>query len=369
MNHINLKDTLYAKRRKKGITQEQLAAYLGVTKASVSKWETGQSYPDIVLLPQLATYFDISIDELINYNPQMTTYDIRKLYIELANDFSEKSFDEVFVGIEKIVKQYFSCFPLLQQMGILLLNHFQHADQAKQKEVLNYAIALFVRIKGESRDLSLCKQSNCLQALCSLALEDPMEAINLLGDIDVLLIDESGVLANAYIMGGNVEKAREILQISTYQHLLIMVNTLITSLNMVTQEAEKFKSVVNRIHALLQVFEIPQLHPTTALTAYVSIAANYATQLQTEKAIEELTKYCNLAISIKYPIKLHGDAFFNRIDTMIEALDLQENAPKSDTAIKESIVDMVIHNPVFAILSDTEAYQQISQQLQILKEN
>ncbi len=369
MNHINLKDTLYAKRREKGITQEQLASYLGVTKASVSKWETGQSYPDIVLLPQLATYFDISIDALINYNPQMSAYDIRQLYIQLAKDFSEKPFDQVFMGIEKIVKQYFSCFPLLQQMGILLLNHFQHAEEEKQKEILNYAITLFARIKSQSRDLSLCKQSNCLQALCNLALENPVEAIQLLGDVDVVLLDEPGILANAYVMQGNVEKAMEILQISTYQHLLITVNTLITSLSMVSYEEHKFDSMVLRIYELLQVFEIPQLHPTTALTAYLSIASNYAMQSKTEKAIEELTKYCNLAISIEYPIKLHGDAFFDRIEPMIASLDLQENCPRADTSIKGSIVDSVIQNPAFASLSDTVAYQQICQQLQILKEN
>ena len=42
-----------------------------VTKASVSKWETGQSYPDILLLPKLATFFNVTVDELIGYEPQL----------------------------------------------------------------------------------------------------------------------------------------------------------------------------------------------------------------------------------------------------------------------------------------------------------
>lgn len=53
-------------RKEKGITQDELANYIGVSKASVSKWETGQSYPDIAFLPQLAAYFNISVDELID---------------------------------------------------------------------------------------------------------------------------------------------------------------------------------------------------------------------------------------------------------------------------------------------------------------
>ena len=67
MKEINIARKLTTKRREKGITQEELALYIGVSKASVSKWETGQSYPDITFLPQLATYFNISIDELMGY--------------------------------------------------------------------------------------------------------------------------------------------------------------------------------------------------------------------------------------------------------------------------------------------------------------
>lgn len=49
----------YPQTKEKGITQEQLADYMGVSKASVSKWETGQSYPDIVILPKMAAYFKL----------------------------------------------------------------------------------------------------------------------------------------------------------------------------------------------------------------------------------------------------------------------------------------------------------------------
>lgn len=50
------------------MTQEQFANQLSVTKATVSKWELAQSYPDIMLLPQIAGIFGISIDELMDYS-------------------------------------------------------------------------------------------------------------------------------------------------------------------------------------------------------------------------------------------------------------------------------------------------------------
>ena len=60
MNALNLAEKIIRLRHDKKITQEQLADFVGVTKASVSKWETKQSLPDILLLPQLAAFFDVT---------------------------------------------------------------------------------------------------------------------------------------------------------------------------------------------------------------------------------------------------------------------------------------------------------------------
>ena len=60
-------------RQEKQVKQEELAEYLGVSYQAVSKWETGASVPDIALLPKLAVYFGVSIDELfqIPYEEEM----------------------------------------------------------------------------------------------------------------------------------------------------------------------------------------------------------------------------------------------------------------------------------------------------------
>ncbi|MBU5420788.1 helix-turn-helix domain-containing protein [Acetanaerobacterium sp. MSJ-12] len=52
-------------RRAKGLTQEQLAEEFGVSPQAVSKWENGASCPDILILPQLADFFGITVDELL----------------------------------------------------------------------------------------------------------------------------------------------------------------------------------------------------------------------------------------------------------------------------------------------------------------
>lgn len=55
-------------RKSKNITQDELAAELGVTAAAVSKWENGYTLPDILMLCALADYFQVTTDELLGRN-------------------------------------------------------------------------------------------------------------------------------------------------------------------------------------------------------------------------------------------------------------------------------------------------------------
>jgi transcriptional regulator with XRE-family HTH domain len=52
-------------RRERNLTQEEMAAHLGISFQSVSKWERCDGYPDITMLPALANYFGVSVDSLI----------------------------------------------------------------------------------------------------------------------------------------------------------------------------------------------------------------------------------------------------------------------------------------------------------------
>lgn len=62
---INLSEKIKALRKEKGISQEKLADYLGVSFQAVSKWENDNTYPDISLLPEISRFFGITVDELL----------------------------------------------------------------------------------------------------------------------------------------------------------------------------------------------------------------------------------------------------------------------------------------------------------------
>lgn len=87
---IYLSENIKKFRRDQNLTQENLADFLGVTFQSVSNWERGESYPDITMLPDIAAFFKISIDELMGANKAQDETEIKRLLEEHDNLTDEK---------------------------------------------------------------------------------------------------------------------------------------------------------------------------------------------------------------------------------------------------------------------------------------
>ena len=59
-------------RKKKGLTQEELAQVLYVSRTAISKWETDRGYPSIDSLKAIAKFFSVSVDELLSGEEALT---------------------------------------------------------------------------------------------------------------------------------------------------------------------------------------------------------------------------------------------------------------------------------------------------------
>ena len=66
MDRYKFGEFIYQKRKVVGLTQEELGKKLGVTNKAVSKWEVGETLPDVTMLKPLATVLGISVDELLS---------------------------------------------------------------------------------------------------------------------------------------------------------------------------------------------------------------------------------------------------------------------------------------------------------------
>lgn len=78
-----LHERLKLMRKKKGLTQEELATHLNVTRQTISKWEKGYSLPDAEMLIKIAHALNVSVDELLD-----TTSDNPEKKAQLANELA-----------------------------------------------------------------------------------------------------------------------------------------------------------------------------------------------------------------------------------------------------------------------------------------
>mgnify|MGYP003317855541 CR=1 FL=1 len=79
-------------RKKKGLTQEELAEALYVSRTAVSKWESGRGYPNIDSLKEISKFFSVSIDELLSSEKLLSI-------AEKENKFNIKNMCDLLFGI------------------------------------------------------------------------------------------------------------------------------------------------------------------------------------------------------------------------------------------------------------------------------
>lgn len=364
MKEINIARAILTKRREKGLTQDDLASYIGVSKASVSKWETGQSYPDITFLPQLAAFFNMSIDELMGYEPQMTQEDIRKLCLTLSAAFASKPFDEVLARCRETAKKYFSCFPLLFQIGAILVNNSMlSGDMDRAFALIAEAKELFMRVKKESDNAELARQALHMEALCALTLGNPNEVLELFAEVSMQMHSPEAILAPAYQLIGKPEKAKAVLQAGIYQHILSLLDILPSYLALCTDEPERYDETYKRALAVAEAFGVKALHPSILMKFLIIAAQGYVTLGNTHKALDILEEYAELVTGDIYPLQLKGDGFFHLLEDWFQEFPLGTALPRDERIIRQSMAQGVVNNPAFTALSGEYRFQRIAEKL------
>ena len=92
--HMTFKEKLVKLRKLKGLTQDEFASAVGVSRQAVYKWESGQSYPEVPKLIEMKLLFDISIDDLLDENYEVIVPE-KKRKRRLSDEAKRKIEEEV----------------------------------------------------------------------------------------------------------------------------------------------------------------------------------------------------------------------------------------------------------------------------------
>lgn len=85
---MNIGNSLFQARKKCGLSQEEVAEKLGVSRQTISKWETNETVPDIRQSKKMALLYRISLDELIQFDPDVQ--DIKDRIQQIPEEIQEK---------------------------------------------------------------------------------------------------------------------------------------------------------------------------------------------------------------------------------------------------------------------------------------
>ena len=124
-----LSEKLKSLRKEKGCSQEKLAQYLNVSFQVVSKWETGNACPDIALLPDIARFFGITVDELLQVEKIDEKQRFREYSKEAEELFRNGKWNE---ALELWLKAYKE-MPNSMEVKEMLMSSYYDVDKVKYK--------------------------------------------------------------------------------------------------------------------------------------------------------------------------------------------------------------------------------------------
>ena len=132
---INIGENIKKLRAEKQVTQEQLAEHLSISYQAVSKWENNVTTPDIFLLPAIAEYFEVPIDELFKVNMRGYKNKAERLCsIYEADTGKKENFDKADAEYEKLFAENKADHEDMRSYGIL--NEYRSRALAKKAEDL-----------------------------------------------------------------------------------------------------------------------------------------------------------------------------------------------------------------------------------------
>lgn len=105
MMNIKIGEKIRSLRKQKNISQEVLAQYLGMSFQAVSKWENGDCLPDVTMIPAIASFFEVSTDELFDFNRLETERKVQQTCWDIA-EYRYTEPERAEQDLRHLLKQY-----------------------------------------------------------------------------------------------------------------------------------------------------------------------------------------------------------------------------------------------------------------------
>lgn len=225
---MNLGNKIRELRRSKNLTQEQLAVSLNISAQAVSKWEMGASFPDMTMIPILAGFFKVSLDELFDFDVNNVDKEIEEIRLEY-----NKYFWSNFEKAEKILLDGLKTYPASIQLKTELFELYTY-NINRGNEIINKAFELGGQIIQISQDVfCTCRtKANLIRIYSFLErergqdhYEDIKKIIESLPYMYPYMLQDRMRLSADYIKGEDGMREAKELKYIEWQEFFIACNT------------------------------------------------------------------------------------------------------------------------------------------------
>jgi len=320
MEKLQIGDMIRVLRRNKGITQEQLAEILDVSTPAICKWESGQSNPDINMLPVIARFFQVSIDFLLGFSTELKQETIKTICDEISQKFVELPFMDAQKEWIDCLKQFPACFPLRYELASIGVFHLSRAGS--QEEMFSFTIKIIDIFEqcSKSDELKIKQGSFFQMANLYIMLQDFDKAQAILNQIPAQLVNPQLLLSMIYIQKKDYERATKHIQENLFRAMNDIIGGLGNMINIQRVIGNGNTDTILDLHyKTREIISIFGMEPLYGVGVNLQIALICVQKKDYIKAKAELEK--TVKILEKYPqgsITIKNIPFFKEMDAPIQ---------------------------------------------------
>ena len=132
---LKLSENIKKYRKDMGLTQEELADALGVTIGAVSKWENGNNVPDIMMLMEIANFFNVSMDEFLGYD--MSSKNMDDMCERISDLCNARKYEEAIKEANNALVRYPHNFKVIYSCSLLYyLKAYEQGDDKDREKAI-----------------------------------------------------------------------------------------------------------------------------------------------------------------------------------------------------------------------------------------
>ena len=341
---MQIHEIIRTRRTALGLTQEQLAGKLGVSAPAVNKWERGNSYPDITLLPVLARTLRVDLNTLLSFQEDLTETEIAEFLNRLYEVSRTEGCGAAFSLAEEKLRQFPNSDALAYSAaGLLegLLTLFPGTDETARPGREDFVAGLYEQA-AQSADPKIREWATYTVASRCIARGDLDRAEALLDQISNTHRDKRELLSALRRKQGRTEEAWTLLERELFDRAHGIQTTLLSLIEMAQAEGDRQRAQ-GFCDAARRAGEALDLSDYAVLSAPFQLAA---AEQDGPGALDLLDR---LLHSLTVPWDLSASPLYRHLAT-------KEAAGEAQSVLLEPLLDQVEADPDCAFLREMPEY-------------